>query len=90
MKAAFVEQLRSRLQHRLALALALLRAQGYALAATVPRFDWIALRAAPFERIGLVLALVGGGALVYLTALLAFGVRPAQFMARGRRSSRDK
>ncbi len=60
-----------------------------ALALAVPRFDWIALRAAPLERIGLALGLVGGGALLYLGALLALGVRPVQFMGRGRRGSRD-
>jgi putative peptidoglycan lipid II flippase len=57
-----------------------------ALAATVPRFDWIAMRAAPFERIGLTLGLVAGGAIVYLVALLALGVRPMQFVKHGRRS----
>ncbi len=56
------------------------------LAIAVPQFDWIALRAAPLERIGLALGLVGGGVLVYLAALLALGVRPMQFVMRGRRS----
>ena len=54
------------------------------LAATVPRFDWIALRATPFERIGLALGLVAAGGLVYLVALLILGVRPRQFMQRRR------
>ena len=57
-----------------------------ALAATVPRFDWIAMHAAPFERIGLTLGLVAGGAIVYLVALLVLGVRPMQFVKHGHRS----
>ncbi|HLS56436.1 MAG TPA: murein biosynthesis integral membrane protein MurJ, partial [Zeimonas sp.] len=52
------------------------------LAAVVPRFDWIAMRAAPFERIGLTLGLVALGGLVYLVVLLVLGVRPVQFMRR--------
>ncbi len=54
------------------------------LAATVSRFDWIAMRAAPFERIGLALGLVAAGGLAYLVALLLLGVRPRQFMQRRR------
>ncbi len=57
-----------------------------ALAATVSRFDWIALRDAPFQRIGLVLGLVAAGALVYLAGLRALGMRPLQFMTQGRRT----
>jgi putative peptidoglycan lipid II flippase len=47
-----------------------------------PRFDWIALRATPLLRVGLVLGLVAAGAAVYLAALLAVGIRPRQFLRR--------
>lgn len=47
-----------------------------------PRFDWIALQATPFRRIGLVLGLVVAAAAVYLVALLAVGIRPRQFLRR--------
>jgi putative peptidoglycan lipid II flippase len=54
------------------------------LAASVPRFDWTAMQATPFTRIGLTLGLVAAAALVYFGALLAFGVRPRQFTSRPR------
>ena len=47
-----------------------------------PRFDWIALQASPFRRIGLVLGLVAAAAAVYLVALVAVGIRPRQFLRR--------
>jgi putative peptidoglycan lipid II flippase len=47
-----------------------------------PRFDWIALQATPFRRIGLVLGLVAAAAAVYLGTLLAVGIRPRQFLRR--------
>ncbi|OJX02448.1 MAG: murein biosynthesis integral membrane protein MurJ [Burkholderiales bacterium 70-64] len=59
-------------------------AMGVALVAIVPRFDWTAMQAAPFARIGLVLGLVAGGALLYLLVLLALGVRASHFMRRAR------
>ncbi|RPH66700.1 MAG: murein biosynthesis integral membrane protein MurJ [Burkholderiales bacterium] len=56
------------------------------LALTVPRFDWTAMQAAPFARIGLTLGFVAAGGTVYLLALLALGVRPVEFARRGRQS----
>ena len=50
----------------------------------VPRFDWIAMRAEAFERAGLVLALVAGGAVLYGIALLATGIRPRHLLQRPR------
>jgi len=47
-----------------------------------PRFDWIALQATPFRRVGLVLGLVVGAAAVYLGALVAVGIRPRHFLRR--------
>jgi putative peptidoglycan lipid II flippase len=38
--------------------------------------DWARLQSQPFERAALVLALVAGGGIVYLLALLALGLRP--------------
>ncbi|GAA4407292.1 murein biosynthesis integral membrane protein MurJ [Quisquiliibacterium transsilvanicum] len=55
------------------------------LAATVPRFDWIAMHATPLLRIGAALGLVALGAALYLAVLLLAGIRPRQF----RRRSRD-
>ena len=52
------------------------------LAATVPRFDWIAMGAAPLLRIGATLGLVALGAAVYLGVLLLVGLRPRQFLRR--------
>ncbi len=49
----------------------------------VGRFDWIALRAEPVLRVALVLAFVGGGALLYGLALLALGMRPLHLTRTG-------
>ena len=68
------------------MAAAILMAAG--LAASVPRFDWTAMQATPFTRIGLTLGLVAAGALVYFVALLVFGVRPRQFTSRPRQPDR--
>jgi len=46
----------------------------------VPQYDWAALQASPFIRIGLVLSMVAGGALTYAVALLVFGLRPAMLL----------
>src|SRR5690606_8275541 len=64
------------------IAAAALMAAGLAL--SVPRFDWTAMQAAPLARIGLTLGFVAAGALAYLLALLAFGLRPIEFVRRGR------
>ena len=40
------------------------------------RFDWVLMQAQPLARAGLVLAMVAGGGIVYLLALLALGLRP--------------
>lgn len=61
---------------RLAVALAAL---GAFLWFTGSRFDWIALRQAPAERIGALGLLVVGGAIVYFVALLAVGLRVKHF-----------
>jgi putative peptidoglycan lipid II flippase len=53
-----------------------------ALLATAHRFDWIALRAHPLERVGLVLGLVAGAAALYAATLVALGIRPRQFLRR--------
>src|SRR5690606_3203651 len=47
-----------------------------------PRFDWIALQATPFRRVGLVLGLAGGAAAVYRGALVAVGIRPRHCLRR--------
>jgi len=57
-------------------------ALGLLLAWTVPRFDWIALRATPALRITFVLGIVAAGAAVYGGALILAGVRPRQFLRR--------
>ena len=46
----------------------------------VPQFNWIELRAQPFARMAWALALVAGGAAVYLGVLWALGLRPRQFL----------
>jgi putative peptidoglycan lipid II flippase len=48
----------------------------------VQGFDWIALRADSFKRIGLLAGLVGGAVLVYLGAVWAAGLNPRQFLRR--------
>lgn len=45
-------------------------------------FDWIGLREQRFQRIGLLAALVGGGAVLYFAVLAAVGVRLRSFMRR--------
>ncbi|MCC7060558.1 MAG: murein biosynthesis integral membrane protein MurJ [Burkholderiaceae bacterium] len=55
--------------------------------AIVPHFDWTAMQATPWRRIGLALGLVAGGALVYLLTLLACGIRASQFMRRTRQDA---
>ncbi|MGE0798130.1 MAG: murein biosynthesis integral membrane protein MurJ [Lautropia sp.] len=62
---------------RVLIAVAVLAA---ALAIVEPRFDWIALRASPWLRAGLVLAIVAGGAALYFITLLATGLRPRQIL----------
>jgi putative peptidoglycan lipid II flippase len=47
-----------------------------------PRFDWIALQATPWQRIGLVLGLVAGGAVLYAVALFSLGLRPTDLLKR--------
>jgi len=53
----------------------------------VERFDWIALRASPALRIGLVLGFVAGGAALYALALLALGMRPLHLTRTGVRGA---
>jgi len=48
----------------------------------VPQFDWVELRQAPFQRMGLVLGTVVAGMLTYGISLLLVGIRPAQFARR--------
>ena len=48
----------------------------------VPQHDWVAMGATPLQRIGLVLAIVVAGAIVYGAVLLLSGVRPAHFARR--------
>jgi len=57
-----------------ALALALWWAQG--------AFDWVSLRAQPWQRAGLLAAVLAGGAALYFGTLGATGLRAAQFMRR--------
>jgi putative peptidoglycan lipid II flippase len=47
-----------------------------------PRYDWIALQSTPWQRIGLVLGLVAGGAGLYAVALFSLGLRPADLLKR--------
>ena len=61
---------------RLALALAAL---GVFLAWTEARFDWIALRSAPAERIVALAAIIAGGASIYFAVLFLAGMRPRHF-----------
>jgi len=44
--------------------------------------DWVALRAQPWQRAGLLAAVLAGNALLYFGTLRAAGVRAAQFMRR--------
>ncbi len=53
-----------------------------ALVLTVPRFDWIAMQASPWQRIALVLGLVSAAGLLYLSTLALLGIRPRQFVRR--------
>ena len=46
------------------------------------RFDWIALRALPGQRIAALAAIVVGGAVLYFSALFAGGMRAAHFRRR--------
>ena len=57
------------------------------LALTVPRFDWIALRAEPLLRASMVLGLVATAAAVYLATLYVLGIRPRAFLRRDREES---
>ncbi|HWS74523.1 MAG TPA: lipid II flippase MurJ, partial [Quisquiliibacterium sp.] len=52
------------------------------LAATVWRFDWIAMRDTPMLRIGAALGLVALAGAIYLAVLLIAGIRPRQFLRR--------
>ena len=54
------------------------------LLAGVDRFDWVALKAQPLVRVGITLGLVGAAGGAYLAVLVAFGVRPRQFLRRAR------
>ncbi len=49
---------------------------------TVPAFDWIALQATPFARVGITLGVVAVGGATYLLALVVLGLRPRQFLRR--------
>jgi putative peptidoglycan lipid II flippase len=55
---------------------------GAGLAWAAQAFDWVALRATPWHRVGLLAAVVAGGIVVYFTALAALGFRPRDFMRR--------
>jgi len=48
------------------------------------QFDWAALRAHPFLRIGVLLAIIAGSAAVYFAVLMGLGFRPRQFMRRAK------
>ncbi len=65
---------------RVVVATALLTA---ALVWAAQAFDWIALRAEPFERAGLLLAVLAGAAALYFAALAATGLRLAALLRRG-------
>ena len=54
-------------------------ALGVFLAWTDARFDWIAMRAVPAQRIAALAAIVVGGAFLYFAALFASGMRPRHF-----------
>ena len=45
--------------------------------------DWIGLQAHPWQRIGALAGCLVGAAALYFAALLAMGLKPAQFMRRG-------
>ena len=49
---------------------------------TVAHFDWTALRADPWTRIGLTFALIAAAAAAYALVLLATGIRPRDFRRR--------
>ncbi len=49
---------------------------------SVPRFDWIALQAAPWSRAACTLGLVAVAAMIYAAVLLAAGIRPRDFRRR--------
>ncbi len=66
----------------LAQVLAAATVMGSMLALSVDRFDWAAMNVRPFVRIALALSLVGAAALLYLSVLALFGVRPRQFIRR--------
>ena len=53
-----------------------------ALTLTTQRFDWIAMRAVPWQRIAALGAIVMGGALLYFAALYAGGIRFEHFRRR--------
>ena len=55
---------------------------GVALALTVDRVDWVAMRAQPLLRVAAVLAVVAGASLLYLGTLALLGMRPRQFLRR--------
>ncbi len=61
---------------RLAIALAVL---GVALLLTQQKIDWTALQSAPWQRAGLLAALIAGAAGVYFAALFALGFRAHDF-----------
>ncbi|HEU4459354.1 MAG TPA: murein biosynthesis integral membrane protein MurJ [Methylibium sp.] len=58
-------------------------AMGVGLAWAARRFDWVALGAHEGQRAALLAAVLAGSALVYFGVLLAFGVRPRDFVRRG-------
>lgn len=57
-------------------------AMGAALWVASQQFDWVALAAHPWMRVGLLAALVAGGAALYFAALLVLGFRVRHFQRR--------
>lgn len=66
---------------KLVLAAGLMGAAGWYGAA---QFDWIALRAVPLLRIGALLLVIGGCAIIYFGVLLALGFRLRDFKRRAK------
>ncbi len=54
------------------------------LLAVVDRFDWIAMREQPFQRIAIIGGMVLLAAAVYAVMLVVAGIRPSQFVRRER------
>jgi putative peptidoglycan lipid II flippase len=61
---------------RLAVGLALLGGTAYWIA---QQFDWIALQATPFVRLGILMGIIAASATIYFAALFALGMRVADF-----------